>query len=311
MATLTDGFKASRVELQYDHDKLPQEVADLAERLQSWETDRITARLGGVLADTGAGGTSTATFQGHKHHEFTVEEHLKHASYVIGAFSASLLESPYVKSHYEGFLFPAFSPQVQEKIGVIFDLPADEFTKVLKTAQVAAYLHDIEKIVLPKRIGDQYYPVLTDADMALLGIRGYDDHLALKSSFINWLTGETSAEPRFLAESSIKELRGIVSNTVDIERLRGMLAVYFAIDKRFIADGEQIVDDPEIYQKNLNEVTAEIGELGVDKVDVVFGALIMMADNVAQGVPPQATARFERDLARYACFCNDLIDRIV
>lgn len=311
MATVSDGFKASRTELHYDHDKLPQEVAELAERLQSWETDRITSQLGGVPADTGAGGTPIVTFQGHSHHEFSVEDHLKHASSVIGAFSAGLLESPYAKSHYEGLLFPALSPEVQEKVDAIFDLPADEFTKVLTTAQVVAYLHDIEKIVLPKRVGDQYYPVLTNADMALLGVRDYDDHLALKSTFIDWLTGATSVEPPALAGASIQELRGAISNSVDIGRLNGMLAVYFAIDKRFIADGERIVDNPEIYQKHLNEVTVEIKELGVDKIDVVFGALIMMADNVAQGVPLQATARFERDLARYACFCNDLIDRVV
>ena len=311
MATLSDSFKASREELRYDHDKLPQEVTNLAEKLQSWETSRISAQLGAPSGASDAGEIAVATFQGHKHHEFSVEEHLKHASYVIGAFSASLLESPYIRGHYQGFLFPALSPQVQEKVSVAFDFPADEFTKVLKTAQVAAYLHDIEKIVLPKRVGGQYYSVLTDADMELLGVSGYDDHLALKSAFINWLTEETPAESRALAESSIQELRGVVTKSVDVDRLKSMLAVYFAIDKRFIADGERIVDDPEVYQNHLSEVTAEIKELGVEKIDVVFGALIMLADNVAQGVPLQPTDRFERDLARYACFCNDLIDRSV
>lgn len=314
MVKLSDGFVASRAELQYDSEKISPEVVALAQTLQDWEFARVSDFLQTRSDAFTMENTTVATFQGHRHHEFSVEEHLKHASYAVGAFTANLLESPYVIVDYESYLLPALTAKVQNKVDAVFDRPADEFSQILATAQVGAYLHDIEKLILPKRVGeagDAKIAVLTTEDLEVLGLSDYEDLFKLKKAFVVWLTAKTPTDEPLKEDVSIGKLRGIIPESIDIERLRRMLDVYFVIDKRFIADGSRIADDPNAYQENLDIAVSEIKALNPENIDIVFGAMIMLADNVAQGVPPEAPERFERDLARYACFCNDVIDRLI
>lgn len=194
-------------------------------------------------------------------------------------FRHSEVAMGYVEDVYN-VLIPQLSKDAQNKLrdsGLLEGLANHVYP-----AAVAAYIHDIDKFFKPRSPYKQSDPLAKPQGEKV----DLNDSLAV-----------------------VNEITQILEE-IEPERLGSLgpiLYIYKMVDRKIVTIAES-GEDPSSHTDGL---VSEIKNVTNNKSLAIWGVLLMIADNLAQGNPPDADESFQVQVNKNIQFCQSLIERIL
>jgi hypothetical protein len=262
-------------------------VAELLE-MATFEVPEGRGAIPFLLSDetvlTRGGGPPVLLPQNRKFHEFDVLTHLDRAAYCA--------------EHYIDVILPELSADTQVSVRDL--LRASDTAPFV----VAAELHDIEKVFNVSSV-DYLHPSMKHRErvrLNLLEAGTLEDKTKLGIQR-HFLFGNADSGPE---SSKFSRMQGYFEKaSVDVDKVWEILEVYNWIDGYIIRVAEETVD----YEEFIRSFAAFSKDM--DRTSVVFGALTMIADNLAQGNPPEKDAKFDDKVKENIHRCQVLIESVL